>query len=79
MVLPTCAPYLWEAEAVEPQLPFWDPLKHKYRNSSQVGGLSLGLASASSLSSMFGNSEQKLAINEIYILASPYKRHKDIV
>ena len=37
------------------------------------------LASTSSLPSMFGNSEQKLALNEIYILASLYKRHKDLV
>ena len=56
-----------------------DLLNHKDKNCAQVEGCSTRLASTSSLPSMFGNSEQKLALNEIYILASLYKRHKDLV
>ena len=33
---------------------------------------------ASSLPIMFHNKEQKVAINEIYILAGLYMRHKDL-
>jgi hypothetical protein len=70
---------LLQAEVGLPQLPVWHLLNHKDKNFSQVGGFSTRLASTSSLPSMFGNSEQKLALNEIYILASLYKRHKDLV
>ena len=79
MLLSTCDPHLWEAEAGVPQLPVWHLLNHKDKNCAQVEGCSTRLASTSSLPSMFGNSEQKLARNEIYILASLYKRHKDLV
>ena len=78
MLLPTCDSHLWEAEAAVPKLLVWDPLNQKDRNCTQVGGCSPpGLVSTSSLPSMFGNSEQKLAVIEIYILACLYERHKD--
>ena len=76
MLLSTCDPHLWEAEVGVPQLPVWPLLNHKDKICAQVGGCSTRLASSSSLHSMFVNSEQKLARNEIYILASLYKRHK---
>ena len=79
MLLSTCYPHLWEAEVGMPQLPVWHLLNHKDKNCPQVGKSSMSLASTSSLPSMFGNSEQKLVLNEIYILASLYKRQKDLV
>ena len=79
MLLSTCDPHLLEDEVGVPRLPVWHLLNHKDNNCAQVGGCSTMMASTSSLSSMFGNSEQKLALNEIYILASLYKRHKDLV
>jgi hypothetical protein len=60
-------------------LPVWDPLYHKDDNCAQIGGCSPRLVSASSLPTMFENKEYKLAINEIYILASLYKRQKGFV
>ena len=77
MFLSTCYPNLWEAEVGMPQLPVWHLLNHKDKNCAQVEGCSTRLASTSSLPSMFGNSEQKLAVIEIYILACLYERHKD--
>ena len=79
MLLSTCYPHLWEAEVGVPRLPVWHLLNHKDKNCAQVGICSTMLASTSSLSSMFGNSEQKLALNELYILDSFYKRHKDLI
>ena len=72
-------PHLLEAEAGVPQLPVWNPLNHKDRNCAWVRGFFPRLALASSLPSMSGNSEQKLAVNEIYISASLYNRHKVLV
>ena len=79
MLLSTCDLHLWEAKVGVPQLHLWHLLNHKEKNGAQVWGCSTRLASTSSLPSRFGNSEQKLALNEIYILASLYKRHKDLV
>ena len=79
MLLSTCDLHLWEAKVGVPQLPVWHLLNHKDNNCAQVGGCSTMLAFTSSLSSMFGNSEQKLALNELYILDSFYKRHKDLI
>jgi hypothetical protein len=60
-----------------PHLPLWKPLNQKDRNCTPVGGSSLELASTSSWPTMFGKSEQKLAVIDIYFLASLYERHKD--
>ena len=79
MLLSTCDPHLWEDEVGVPQLPVWHLLNYKDNNCAQVGGFSTMLAYTSSLSSMFGFSEQKLALNELYILDSLYKRHKDLI
>ena len=79
MLLSTCYSHLWVAEVGVSQLPVWHLLNHKDKNCAQVEGCSTRLASTSSLPSMFGNSEQKLVLKEIYILASLYKRHKDLI
>ena len=74
----TCGPHSWEVDVGVSQLPVCDPLNHKEKNCAQVGGCSPRLFSASLLPTMFHNKEQKVAINEIHILASLYKRNKDL-
>ena len=76
MLLP-CDPHLLEVEAGVPVTSLGYPQSQR-KNYAQVWGCSPRLALASSLPTMFHNKEQKVAINEIYILASLYKRHKDL-
>ena len=77
-MLLTHGPHLLVVETGMSQLPVWDPPQSQRKNYAQVWGCSPRLALASSLPTMFHNKEQNVGINEIYILASLYKRHKDL-
>ena len=76
-MLLTCGPHLWEVEAGVSQLPVCDPLNHKEKLCSGRGMLSQAGISFF-IAHMFHKKEQNVSINEIHILASLYKRHKDL-
>ena len=71
-MIPTC----WKLRQVS-QLPLWDTLNHKEKIVLRYGDALpgwLGFFIAHHVS----QKEQKVAINEIYILAGLYIRHKDL-
>ena len=77
-MLLTHGPHLLVVETGMSQLPVWDPLNHKEKIVLRYGDALpgwLGFFIAHHVS----QKEQKVAINEIYILASLYKRQKDLV